>query len=284
MILSIITINRNNSIGLQKTMESVLSQTFADFEYVVVDGASTDGSIDVIRRYENQFGRRLLWVSEPDSGIYNAMNKGIGMASGRYIQILNSGDCLADSGVLEAMVHALNHKGAPAILYGNMVKLFPDGRRVCDKCFEGQEITMLGMYSGTLNHDPALVRRDLFNNYGLYDESLKICSDWAWYLKAIVIGGEDPVYVDRDVTVFDMSGISEDERHRELISQERRQVLEKILPGKILSDYDKYSQDIYMMRRIRRHKFSYASVHFIERVLFKLEKARNSKKKVQRWG
>lgn len=265
-------------------MESVASQSSKDFEYIVVDGASLDDSVEVIRGFDSLFGNRLKWVSEKDSGIYNAMNKGIGMAKGRYIQILNSGDCLADIGVVESMIQALESNGYPTIIYGNMIKQYPDGSRVCDKCFEGQEITMLGMYSGTLNHDPAFIRRELFEEYGPYDESLKICSDWEWYLKAIVLGGENPVYVDRDVTVFDMSGISEDEKHRELIARERRLVLENVMSSKILLDYDRYSQDIYLMRRIRRHKFSFIFVHLLERMLFILEKFQNSKKKVQRWG
>ena len=106
MKLSIITINRNNAAGLEKTMQSVASQTFKEFEYIIVDGASTDGSVDVIKKYDSQFAH-LKWVSEPDSGIYNAMNKGIRMATGDYIQILNSADILAAPNVTERMIIAL---------------------------------------------------------------------------------------------------------------------------------------------------------------------------------
>ncbi|MBQ7550846.1 MAG: glycosyltransferase [Bacteroidales bacterium] len=106
MKLSIITINRNNAAGLEKTMQSVAAQTFKEFEYIVVDGASTDESVEVIKKYEPQFAH-LKWVSEPDSGIYNAMNKGLCMASGEYIQILNSADCLAAYNVVEKMLVAL---------------------------------------------------------------------------------------------------------------------------------------------------------------------------------
>ena len=126
MKLSIITINRNNATGLEKTMQSVVSQTFKEFEYIVVDGASKDGSVEVIKELGTEIAH-LQWVSEPDSGIYNAMNKGIRMASGDYIQILNSGDCLAAADVTERMLKALEEKGNPTILYGNMVKCFPDG-------------------------------------------------------------------------------------------------------------------------------------------------------------
>lgn len=283
MKVTIITINRNNAAGLEKTMLSVASQTCKDFEYVVIDGASTDGSVEVIKKYESQFAH-LKWISEPDKGIYNAMNKGIRMASGDYVQILNSGDCLASDDVTERMLTALEAKGNPSILYGNMIKCFPDGRRITDKCFAGQEITMLGMFTGTLNHDPVYIRRDLFEKYGYYDESLKICSDWKWYLQAIVLGKERPQYVDMDVTLFDMNGISENESWKEKIRMERQTVLEATVPSACLRDYERYANDIYMMRRLHRHPWAFKVVRFIERCLFKLEKKKNRRKGQQIWG
>lgn len=277
MKLSIVTINRNNAAGLDKTLQSVAAQTFKDFEYVVVDGASTDGSVEVIRKYEPRFAH-LKWVSEPDSGIYNAMNKGIGMASGDYIQILNSADCLAASEVTSKMLAELERIGYPSILYGNMVKCFSDGHQMIDKCFAGQEITMMGMYTGTLNHDPAYIRRDLFEKYGFYDESLKIVSDWKWYLQAIIIGGEKPQYVDLDVTLFDMNGISE--TNKELDKIERHQVLMQLFPKAVLADYERYAIPIDQISRLQRHPLAYKMVWFLERCLFKLEKAKILRNKI----
>lgn len=284
MKLSIITINRNDAAGMEKTMKSVFSQICMDFEYVVIDGASTDGSVEVIKRLASEFEDRIKWVSEPDSGIYNAMNKGIRMASGEYIQILNSGDSLVSVDVTDRMLAELERRGKPSILYGNMVKCFPDGHQVVDKCFAGQEVTMLGMFTGTLNHNPAYIRRDLFDKYGYYDESLKICSDWKWYLQSIVLGGEVPVYVDLNVTYFDMTGVSETNGSREKIQVERKKVLAELFPRAILSDYETYSQDIYAMRRLHRFPWAYKLVWFLERCLFKVEKHRKKRKKVQIWG
>ena len=274
MKLSIITINRNNAAGLEKTMQSVAAQTYKEFEYIIVDGASTDGGVEVIKSFESKFGH-LKWVSEPDSGIYNAMNKGIRMASGDYIQILNSGDSLAKEDVTERMLTALGETDAPSILYGNMVKCFPDGYRLVDKSFAGQEITMLGMYTGTLNHDPAYIRRDLFDKYGYYDESLKIVSDWKWYLQAIILGDEKPKYVDMDVTLFDMTGISE--TSKELDQTERKQVLEQLFPESVLKDYERYAFSIEQINRLQRHPWSYKMMSFLERCLFKLEKKKQKK-------
>ena len=274
MRLSIITINRNNAIGLEKTMLSVAAQTYKELEYIVIDGASTDGSVEVIKKYESEFAH-LKWVSEPDTGIYNAMNKGIRMASGDYIQILNSADAMAAPDVTERMLAALEKADRPSIFYGNMVKCFPDGRKLVDKSFAGREITMLDMYTGTLNHDPAYIRRELFDQYGYYDESLKIVSDWKWYLQAIILGGEKPQYVDLDVTLFDMTGISEDAKSKTVIQEERTKVLEELIPAGYLHDYQKYSEDIHLMRRIHRHPWAYKLVWFVERCLFKMEKNSN---------
>ena len=270
MILTVITINRNNAAGLEKTMQSILSQTRADYEYVVMDGASTDGSVAVIERLAPAFGDRLKWISEPDKGIYNAMNKGIGMATGEYIQILNSGDSLVSPEVMDEMYAALEKEAHPSILYGNMLKDFPGGNVKRDKGFAGADITLLGMYIGTLNHSPAYIRRSLFDKYGPYDESLKIDSDWKWYLQAIVFGEEKPVYADIDVTLFDMTGISE--TNTALTKAEREQVLKELVPPNVLADYDAWVPSIRQMRRIRRHPWAYKMVWFLERVLFKLEK------------
>ena len=173
MILSVITINRNNAAGLEKTMQSVLSQTRADYEYVVVDGASTDGSVAVIERLAPAFGDRLKWISEPDKGIYNAMNKGIGMAKGDYLLFLNSGDYLVSENVVKKVSLALVKEGFPPIMYGNLVMVSSDSqtRRISSLGDDG--ITFRTLYSTSLPHPSSFIRRSLFDKYGLYDESLK---------------------------------------------------------------------------------------------------------------
>ena len=277
MTLTIITINRNNAEGLEKTMQSVSSQTCKEFEYIVVDGASTDGSVEHIKNLAENFGERLRWVSEPDKGIYNAMNKGIGMASGEYVQFLNSGDCLASDNVVERMFSVLEQEGKPGILYGNMLKDMPDGRMMRDRCFAGRDITLLGFYFGTLNHSSAYIRRDLFDSYGKYDENYRIVSDWKWYIEAIILGEEKPVYTDIDVTLFDMNGISE--TNKTLDKKERRQVLEELFNPSILADYNLWAESIDQMKRLKRHPWAYKPVWVIERCLRKLEKRRFMRKR-----
>ncbi len=276
MKLSIITINRDNVVGLRKTMTSVFNQTFRDFEYIVVDGNSTDGSVELIKQFDNSSIKHFFWVSEPDNGIYNAMNKGIRMAKGEYIQFLNSGDMLASNDVTEKMLSYLfsspqdEGRGVMAsILYGNMLKPLPK-RIHRDKGFAGRVPTMLDFYTGTLNHSSAYIKRSLLDTYGLYDESLRIVSDWKWYLQVIALHGVIPVYKDIDVTVFDMNGIST--VNSKLDKEERMQVLSEILPASVLKDYNNYSFPIEQVKRINRYWITRNGFWLVERLLFKIDK------------
>ena len=141
---------------------------------------------------------------------------------------------------------------------------------------------MLGMYNGTLNHDPVYIRRELFEKYGYYDEQLKIVSDWKWYLQAIVLGNEKPQYVDTNVTLFDMTGISE--TNLDLCKKERKDVLEQMFPQSVLVDYENYSFPISQIKRLKRHPWAYRLMYFLERCLFKMEKWKNRSKNQQQWN
>lgn len=323
MKLSIITINYNNAEGLRKTLASVASQTYHNIEHIIIDGGSTDDSVDIIREYaedqtsniKHQTSHIVKWTSEPDKGIYNAMNHGIEIALGRrvvnedhtsnithntsqeslcdYVQILNSGDLLAAPDVTERMMsaicaqqsvlsnqtsnirHQTSVENRPAIFYGNMLKSY-DGKTIINRDTCGGDMytpeSFLYFYKGTLNHDCAYIRRDLFEKYGLYNEQMKICSDWEWYVRAIVLGGEKPVYTNIDVTIFDMNGVSESYgKNADIIKRERREYLESILPPAVLHDYDVFSFPITQYQRLKKHHL-WGLVYFMERVLFKLEK------------
>ena len=279
MLLSIITINYNNAQGLKRTLASITSQTYIDFEHVIIDGGSSDGSKDIIEEYANDASYPVSWVSERDNGIYHAMNKGIKRALGEYIQILNSGDCLASDDVVEEMLKALNEVNVKEsvhvpIFYGNMLKDYRNGNVKKDTCgFDNYTpSSFLYFYKGTLNHDCAYIRRDLFDKYGYYNEQMKICSDWEWYVRVIVIGGEKTIYTNIDVTIFDMGGISENGGvNKDLIKKERRGYLESILYPSVLNDYDIYSFPMTQYNRLKKYHL-WCIVYFVERVLFKLEK------------
>lgn len=283
MKLSIITINYNNAEGLRKTLASVASQTYRAIEHIIIDGGSTDGSVDVIRAYAeshpshitHRTSHTIKWISEKDNGIYHAMNKGLRKATGSYIQILNSGDIIAAADVTDKMVCEAERLEYPAVLYGNMLKSY-DGKTIInrDTCGNGMYTpeSFLYFYKGTLNHDCAYIRRDLFDKYGLYNEQMKICSDWEWYVRSIVLGGEKPIYTNLDVTIFDMNGVSESHgKNADIIKKERREYLEKILPATVLHDYDTFAFQIFQYQRLKKYHL-WGIVYFMERVLFKLNK------------
>lgn len=296
MKLSIITINYNNADSLRKTLASVAAQTYRDIEHIIIDGGSTDGSVDAIMEYVTAnpdrdpfFKHTIKWVSEEDSGIYNAMNKGIEIALGRrvvnsfnrselvedknkvlpdYIQILNSGDILAAPDVTERIVAEIEKVEYPELLYGNMIKKDYATGKILGKSKE-VEYSLRQYYTSTMNHDCCYIRRDVYDKYGLYDESLKIVSDWKWFLQAIGLGKVKPVYANVDVTIFDASGISE--TNLELRNKERRQVLEDVLPPAMLADYTKYTFPMEEYNRLKKYHL-WGLAWFVERVFFKLEK------------
>ena len=265
MKLTIITINYNNASGLRKTMESVLAQTSREFEYIVIDGASTDGSVEFIQTFKLSSFQTLNYISEPDKGIYNAMNKGIKMAKGEYVHFLNSGDWLVDEKVVADMSNELPDCD---IFVGNVIQVRQDGKK--RYCKNNKKVSLLTFYRGTIQHTSAYIRRSLFDKYGLYDESLKIVSDWKWYLQVAGLHKADVHFTDRYVTYFDMTGISSTQLHVD--RAERRKVLEELIPEPILADYDTHHFDIDQMERLKKHPLVYKLVYLIERTLFKFEK------------
>jgi glycosyltransferase involved in cell wall biosynthesis len=261
--LSIITVNLNNASGLRKTIESVVFQTSHDFEYIVIDGASTDGSLEVIKSYDSKIN---YWISETDNGIYNAMNKGILAAKGDYCQFLNSGDWLASNDVIAKMLAAAS---GCSIYYGNMLKQLVKGGIYRDTCGQGK-LTMLSFYRGTLNHSSAFIKRSLFYKYGLYDESLRIVSDWKWYLIAVGLNNETVKYINLDVTCFVMNGISNTQHLLE--KMERRKVLNELLPNNILADYDEHWQNISQSSRLNNYAVTRSLLWLLDRIIFQFEK------------
>lgn len=261
--LSIITINLNYAEGLQKTIESVVSQTSNDFEYIIIDGGSTDGSVDVIKKYADN---SICWVSEPDTGIYNAMNKGILKATGEYCQFLNSGDYLVSNDVTERMLADMPDC---SIFYGNKLKKIK-GKLFTDKSFNGRAITFLDMYLGTLNHSCAYIKRSLFEKYGMYDETLQIVSDWKFYLETIGLSNEPVAYKDITISFFDMDGISH--TNLQLVIKERQIVLRNLLPKRIIDDYIFFGRDGRIIKRLKKNKIAWFLIKNSYRVLAKYDR------------
>ena len=199
MKLSIITINYNNKAGLQKTIDSVITQTFKDFEWIIIDGGSTDGSKELIEEYSQYI---TYWVSEPDKGIYNAMNKGILQAKGEYLQFLNSGDALYTRLSLKELFKQ-NIYGD--IIYGDA--MFIDKNNISELKRYNKPISLSYFVSGNvINHQASFIKRELFKDH-LYNENYKIVSDWEfWILQAIK--GSNFQYIPQTIVLFDFNGLT----------------------------------------------------------------------------
>lgn len=178
MKLSIITVNLNNRDGLQKTIDSVICQSFRDFEWIVIDGGSIDGSKELIEQYADHFA---YWVSEPDKGIYNAMNKGIKVAKGEYLQFLNSGDWLYNE---HSLLSIFEKDPTEDFVYGENCGL--SGR--VEGIGSPAKLDFEFLYRNTICHQDIFHKRNLFSNE-LYDERYKIVADWKFLFESIVHKG-----------------------------------------------------------------------------------------------
>lgn len=217
MTLSIITINYNNRDGLQKTIDSVLAQTWTDFEWIVIDGGSTDGSRELIEQYQEHFA---YWCSESDKGVYHAMNKGIAKAKGEYLLFLNSGDCLYNPAVLNR-VWSKDHYAD--IISGQVI--YPNGHllRTCDYSIAKQLIL------DTLNHQGTFIKRDLFQSYK-YSEDYKIVSDWMGWIKWLLIENRSFEYVSIVIAIQEVIGISGE---RSEVEKERERALKEFFGSRM---------------------------------------------------
>lgn len=200
-LLSIITINLNDVNGLKKTINSVINQTFQDFEYIIIDGGSSDKSIELI---QNNNERINYWVSEKDSGIFNAMNKGIKVANGTYLLFLNSGDVLNGSSALQDFISSPDFEGD--IIYGdykfeNGEKIYPD------------KLTPYFFIKSSLPHQSTFFHRSVFEKIGLFDEKYTICADRAFYLKCLISNKFIFKHIKYPLTLFELNGISNNDNY-----------------------------------------------------------------------
>jgi glycosyltransferase involved in cell wall biosynthesis len=238
--LSIITINFNNLEGLKRTIESVINQTWQEFEYIVIDGGSTDGSA---AHLESQRENIDYWVSEPDKGIYNAMNKGIARATGEYLLFLNSGDELYDVGVLEKNNSTIHTED---FVYFDIFLVFVNETKIHQY---SESLNFEGFMTGSLGHPTTFIKKDLFTKIGLYDESLKIVSDWKFFMIAILKYGSSSRKINRVLAKFYMDGISFNNEAE--VQLERKKVLEEYFSEYLrLIELERFLKDIKKSRTI----------------------------------
>ena len=226
MSICVITINRNNREGLLNTIQSVVSQIVPPDEFIIIDGASTDGSANLLTEYSKSI---TYSVSEPDNGIYNAMNKGVAAATSDYCIFMNSGDCFCGPDVIQKLKDS---EVSADIICGN-TRLLEEPPRI-KKPFE--DITLRDLYKGSICHQSALIRTRLLREHP-YDEALKIVADRKFFLQTLVLEGASYSTVDINIVDYDINGFSA--RNRFESEQEWKNVLWSAIPHRILDDYGK---------------------------------------------
>lgn len=250
MKLSVITVNYNNLIGIKKTFESVFGQTNRDFEYIVIDGASTDGSVDEITEHKDKI---VYYVSEPDKGVYDAMNKGIAKATGDYCIFMNSGDCFYTDDVVDKMLPVLD---GTDIIYGNTH--YTDGKVRYSK---DEPDLFSFFYVSCWCHQSTFIKTALLRKY-MYDDSLKIVSDWKFLLQTVIKDNCSYKAVDQVISLYDATGISSIDK--ELYNKERMLVLQELFSDRWVNDYDrlvygqKWDERLYVeMKNSKFHRLLY---------------------------
>jgi glycosyltransferase involved in cell wall biosynthesis len=198
-LVSVITVVRNGAASIEKTMTAVLEQTYPNLEYIVVDGASNDGTVDLLRRYDNRIG---YWISEPDKGLYDAMNKGIDLVNdpNSYVMFANSDDRLAATDSVARLVEA---GGGADFIYGR--QLLTDGHT---SAVLGSEVTLERLARRNISHAATLVRRHVFDTVGKFDLRYKLVADYDFFVRCFA----RPVstrFVDQVVSEVSMFGLSE---------------------------------------------------------------------------
>lgn len=217
MKISIITVNYNNAADLEHTVKSVMSQKYSDLEYIIVDGGSTDESVSVIKKNESVIDK---WVSEKDNGIYNAMNKGITMATGDYVLFLNSGDQFFHANILNDLEGHISHSDLIAFDIHTLgqgidqIKKHPDN------------LSFSFLFNDTFAHQSVFIKRELFDKVGLYDESLKIVADWKFFIEAVTFHRASYKSVNEILTTYNLDGISATAEGTFTRRRERKAILE----------------------------------------------------------
>ncbi len=255
--ISIITVNYNNATGLKKTIESVLQQTSKNFEFIIIDGGSTDESKAIIKQYGDGLD---YWVSEPDHGIYHAMNKGIRKATGNYLLFLNSGDCLYDKEVFEKLNVLLND--SYDIYYGDII--YDEITRQSKRTFPDQ-LNFSFFLEHNLSHQASFIRKNLFDQYFYYDEDFKIVSDWAFFIYVICKQNASYKHLDLVITTYDATGLSSDLSNHKVMHTERAKVIERDFPL-FIQDY----QTLSLLKSKRTLQFLYIKKHKIAWQILKI--------------
>lgn len=223
MTITLITTTYNSESTLRDTFESVLRQTHFEIEYWVIDGGSSDTTLNIIKEYEVKFNGRLHWISEPDRGIYDAMNKGVERATGDVIGILNSDDFFTSNDVLGIVANIFGGFGDEIdAIYGDIHFVRPDNLKKCVRYYSSKMFRPWLMRWGYMPAHPSFYcKKSVYDKYGLYSLDYKICSDFDMMVRLLCKHNIKTRYVKKDFVTMRTGGISTSKfSHRMLITKE----------------------------------------------------------------
>ena len=252
MKISLITATYNSAETVRDTLQSVLNQTFKDIDYIIIDGNSKDNTMDIVKEFEPKFEGRLRWVSEKDKGIYDAMNKGVRMAQGDIVGILNSDDFFASNDVLEKVNAAFTENPEIDGVYADVryVDWNDTGKTV--RMFSGKDFTREKLCWGKMPPHPSFyVKRECYDKFGLYSLDYPICADYDMFVKMIWIGNINTLYIN-DVFVNMRSGGTSSNGikvHRKIMRERMRCVREHEMPSNFFKQTSRYFEKIFSLLR-----------------------------------
>ncbi|OGH96489.1 MAG: hypothetical protein A2039_09085 [Candidatus Melainabacteria bacterium GWA2_34_9] len=220
MKISVITVCYNEAATIEKTLESIFNQTYQNIEFIVIDGGSTDGTLDIIEKYKDKIA---YFVSEPDEGIYNAMNKGIKASSGEVLYFLNANDTLYSDDVLETVVSVFE-KGNYDFVYGNINLLYPEKNKIKK---HNKDINYYTLLSLQICHQAIFYKKSLFDRFGLYDENFFIAADHDFNMKILTNRKTKNFYLNTIIARFDQTGISSDKKYKKILKIENSLIFYK---------------------------------------------------------
>ena len=248
MKISLITATYNSAETLRDTMQSVLNQTFKDVDYIIVDGGSKDTTMDIVKEFEPKFEGRLRWVSEKDKGIYDAMNKGVRMAQGNIVGILNSDDFFASDHVLEKVNDAFTENPAIDGIYADVRYVDWNDTSKKVRMFSGKDFKREKLCWGKMPPHPSFyVKRECYDKFGLYSLDYPICADYDMFVKMIWEGNINTLYIN-DVFVNMRSGGTSSNGikvHKKIMKERMLCVREHKMPSNFFMQISRYIEKIF---------------------------------------
>jgi glycosyltransferase involved in cell wall biosynthesis len=223
--ITVIIACKNEKETIERTLLSIINQTYKNFEIIIMDGASTDGTLDIIEKYGNYISH---CASKKDGGIYYAMNQGISFAYGDFLYFLNAGDTLYSDKIFEILIKNIEKYPKTEMFWGDVCINYPDGKTVNNSFSDFNNV--YSFFETFICHQSTFYKRSLFEKFGNYDTKLKIAADIDFNMKLLVENNIETVYIPTVISNFYRNGASSDIKNQDLMQKENNEVFKRYYP------------------------------------------------------